>query len=109
MGTTYGSTGRLRQAISPASVLKVCTWQNQSTVGLLRMIDTMMIKAPAALGSIERGGGGDIGAIEDRGQFERAHQFVRVARDETWQVVADFAQTLLRDFEISAVTFGGCR
>ncbi len=58
----------------------------------LGIVDPEMVKAPTALGAVERGGGGEIGAVEDRLQFERPHQFMRIAGDELIEVGADFAE-----------------
>ena len=56
-----------------------------------------MVEAPAALGAIERGGGGHIGAIENGVDLERAHQLMRVARDEAGQIRPDLGKAPLRD------------
>src|ERR1700683_5490191 len=44
-------------------------------VVLLGIVGPQVIEAPAALGAVERSVRGHIGAVEDRGGFERAPQF----------------------------------
>lgn len=42
--------------------------------------------------------GGHVGTIEDRVNLERAHQLMRVARDETGKISSDLGKAPLRDF-----------
>jgi hypothetical protein len=65
---------------------------------LFGMVEPVVVEAPAAFGAIKRGGSGHIGAIENGVHLERAHQLMRVARDEAGKILPDLGKAPLRDF-----------